>query len=386
MRDGGGRLSGMDVKRAVAMISEAVDPALRGIDAADQAAVDDRLMELDFDLGNRGQHLPVRFQSLGGNTAVAVSLATAWAAAMASSQPLWRLLDPTAKVIPMPQVQIFGGGAHANGRIDVQDLLVIPLGAPSLAEALDYSASIYEAAGKLLEIGDRRFGVADEGGWWPAFDGNRDALEALVRAIEMAGLTPGEDVAIAIDVAASQFGMAGSYRLSRDSVTLDTDGLCELIQDWVERYPIISVEDPVAEDDHYGMTALTKAIGSRVQIIGDDYLVTDATRIEAAAAAGAANAVLIKPNQSGTLTASLQALRAAREHSYAPILSARSGETEDVSVAHLAVGWGAGQIKVGSIARGERTAKWNELLRIEESIGSEAVLAAFEPLMSRRGA
>jgi enolase len=225
-----------------------------------------------------------------------------------------------------------------------------------------------EAAGPLV-------GIADEGGWWPAFSSNEQALDTLVAAIEKAGFRPGEQVGIALDVAASEFRMKGDYQLALDNKKLTTEGMIDLLCGWVARYPILSVEDPLAEDDLEGFIAFSQAVGSKVQIVGDDFLVTDADRLRDAAERKAANSILLKPNQRGTLTETFDARRAAADCGYATIVSARSGETEDVTIAHLAVGWGAGQLKVGSFARGERMAKWNEVLRIEEALGAKARFA-----------
>jgi enolase len=222
--------------------------------------------------------------------------------------------------------------------------------------------------------------VADEGGWWPMFDNNEQALDMLVRAIERAGLVPGRDAAISLDIAASEFGQDGVYTLALEGRRLDRDAWGERLLDWLARYPIASIEDPFAEDDRVGWTAFMRAVAGKVQVIGDDYLVTSAARVEAAALDYACNAVLLKPNQAGTLTEAKAALAAARRHGFATIVSARSGETEDVTVAHLAVGWDAGQLKVGSFARGERMAKWNEVLRIEESLGAQARFAGASAL------
>jgi enolase len=268
----------------------------------------------------------------------------------------------------VPEIQILGGGAHAARRIDIQDLMVVCPTAGSFAEALDRTAAVYRAAGQLLAERGLLQGVADEGGYWPAFDSNEDALDALLRAIESAGLVPGQDAAISLDIAASQFGSRGLYRLARDKRSLDSDGLIELLGRWIERYPIVAIEDPLAEDDPEGFRRFTAAYGDKVQVIGDDLLVTSAVRVRRAAAGRECTAVLVKPNQAGTITETLAALDAARECGLQPIISARSGETEDVTIVHLAVGWEVPQLKVGSFARGERMCKWNEALRIEEAL------------------
>jgi enolase len=375
LRDGGNAFGGYDVTRAVAAVNEAIAPALRGLDAADQAALDARLIALDG-TANKSR--------LGANATLAVSMAAAHAAAAAAGVPLWRHLGGAgAALLPLPQIQIFGGGAHAGRRVDVQDFLVMCPAARSFAEALDWTAEVYRAAGALMQERGALAGVADEGGWWPAFSANEQALEALVRAIERAGFAPGRQVAIALDIAASQFGRNGRYRLGLEGRELDTEGMIAMLTGWVRSYPIASIEDPLAEDDAAGFAAFTAAVGDAVQVVGDDFLVTDAARVRAAA--GAANAVLIKPNQRGTLTETRAAWDAARDVGYAGIVSARSGESEDVTIVHLAVGWGVGQLKVGSFARSERMAKWNEALRIEEALGPRARFAGAAALgRSRR--
>jgi enolase len=264
------------------------------MDAADQAALDARLVALD---GTADK------SRLGANATLAVSMAAAHAAAAAAGVPLYRHLGGDGRtLLPLPQIQIFGGGAHAGRRVDVQDFLVTCPAASGFAEALDWTAEVYRAAGSLMKEAGTLQGVADEGGWWPAFSANEQALETLVRAIERAGFAPGRQVAIALDIAASEFGRDGRYRLGLEGRELDTAGMVELLTGWVRSYPIVSVEDPLAEDDAEGFVAFTRAVGGRVQVVGDDFLVTDAARVRAAAAAGAGNAVLIKPNQRGTLT------------------------------------------------------------------------------------
>ena len=376
LRDGGTRLGGHDVTTAVRNVNGEIAGALRGCDATDQAALDRTLVDLDG-TANRGR--------LGGNALIAVSMAALHAAAGATGRPLWRhLLGGDPALLPLPEIQIFGGGAHAGRRVDIQDFMVLPVGASTFAEALDWTAEVYLAAGARMAKAGRLQGVADEGGYWPVFDTNEEALEFLVGAIEDAGRTPGDDLAISLDVAASEFHEAGRYRLGLDGRAVDSDGLIELLAGWIDRYPIASIEDPVAEDDVAGMQRFTAAVGHRVQIVGDDYLVTSAARVGQAARDRACNALLVKPNQAGTVTETRAALDAARAAGFATIVSARSGETEDVTIAHLAVGWRAGQLKVGSFARSERMAKWNEVLRIEEALGDAAVFAGTDALAAPR--
>ena len=360
LRDGGDAFGGYDVSYAVDNVNFAIAKRVLGMDGADQAGLDAALVELDGTPNKR---------KLGANATLAVSLAAAHAAAAAAGKPLFRHLGGAEGLIPLPQIQIFGGGAHAGRRVDIQDFMVICPNASSFAEALDWTAEVYRAAGMLMAEAGTVMGVADEGGWWPAFATNEQALEMLVRAIERAGLIPGEQVAIALDIAASEFGRDGIYKLGLEGRALDRDAMIEMLLGWIDRYPIISIEDPLAEDDAAGFAAFTQAVGHKIQVVGDDFLVTDAARVRDAARMGAANTVLIKPNQRGTLTETKAAWDAAREVGYGGIVSARSGETEDVSIVHLAIGWGAGQLKVGSFARSERMAKWNEALRIEEALG-----------------
>jgi enolase len=367
LRDGSARFGGLDVLRAVGHVNEDIARALVGTAADDQAALDARLIALD------GTASKTR---LGANATLAVSMAAAHATAASRGVPLHESVGGAgATLMPMPQIQIFGGGAHAGRRVDVQDFMIVCPRAANFAEALEWTAEVYRCAGELLESRGARYGVADEGGWWPAFSTNEEALEALVAAIERAGFVPGADVAIALDIAASDFGRAGRYRLGLEGRELDSDGLIELLLRWTERYPIASIEDPLGEDDPEGFARFTEAAGHRVQVVGDDFLVSHAPLVEQAAAIGAANAVLLKPNQRGTLTETLQAWQAAQAAGYAGIVSARSGETEDTTIVHLAIGWQTGQLKVGSFARSERMAKWNEALRIEERLGRRARFA-----------
>lgn len=367
LRDDGSAFDGMGVSRAVANINGEIAGLLVGRNAETQNEIDEALIRLDG-TANKSR--------LGGNATIAVSMAVLHAAAGARRLPLWRHLAKGDEVmLPMPEIQIFGGGAHAGRRVDIQDFMIMPLGASSFSEAMTMTAEIYRAAGSLMQDAGKLQGVADEGGFWPAFDSNEDALTMLTRAIERAGFIPGEQVGISLDVAASEFRKNGRYVLGLEQRELDSDGLCQLLIDWVDRYAIVSVEDPLAEDDDQGMCRFTAAVGKRIQIIGDDYLVTNAGRVERAAISNACNAVLIKPNQAGTVSETHAALLAARKAGFATIVSARSGESEDVTIVHLSTGWNAGQLKVGSFSRSERMAKWNEAIRIEEALGDRARFA-----------
>jgi enolase len=367
LRDGGDRFGGLDVMRAVGHVNGEITNALVGTKADNQTALDQALIDLD---GTTNK------SRLGANATLAVSMAAAHAMAAASDMPLYRYLG-NGKIgrMPMPQIQIFGGGAHAGRRVDVQDFMVVCPGANSFAQALEWTAEVYRHAGLLMAQRGSLFGVADEGGWWPDFPSNEQALEMLVLAIERAGFIPGDQVAIALDIAASEFGRQGQYRLGLESRALDSDGMIEMLLRWVEKYPIVSIEDPLAEDDALGFSRFTKAIGHRLQIVGDDFLVSNSNLIREAANIGAANTVLLKPNQRGTLSETLQAWKVAQELGYSAIVSARSGETEDTTIVDLAIGWNVGQLKVGSFARSERMVKWNHALRIEEQLGAQARFA-----------
>jgi len=360
---GSGEAKAIDAARAVQNIDTKINAGLKALSASDQGAVDRRLIELD---GTPDK------SRLGANAIVAVSLACAQAAAAAAKLPLWKMLAGERRVaLPVPQIQIFGGGAHARGRVDVQDFMVVCTGAGSFSEALEWTSRVYAAAGARLAKRGLLQGVADEGGYWPAFKSNEEALGELVGAISDAGFEPGGDIGIALDIAATQLRRGRGYHLALENRTLTADQLHAMLLRWIDAYPIVSVEDPFAEDDYAAMATFTKAAGGRVQVVGDDFFVTDALRVRNAA--GACNAVLLKPNQVGTISETLACWHAAKEMGYRAIVSARSGETEDVSIVHLAVGWGVGQLKVGSFARSERMAKWNEGIRIEESLGSKSL-------------
>jgi enolase len=376
--DGGKRLGGFDVQNALDGMRTEIAPALAGLDPFDQGSIDGMLIALD------GTPNKAR---LGGNALTATSLAVLHAAASSRGLPLWRfLLGDSPAILPLPEIQIFGGGAHAGRRTDVQDFMVVAPRVKTFAEALVVTAEIYHAAGAIMAERGLLQGVADEGGWWPAFSTNEEALDTLIGAIERAGLKAGEDAAISLDVAASEFGKGGRYRLGLDKRELDRDGLAELLLGWCARYPILSIEDPFGEDDDEGFEQLTAAVGDRIQVIGDDYLVTSAARVREAARRGTVNAALIKVNQAGTVSEAKAACDEARRSGFGTIVSARSGETEDASIVHLAIGWGAGQLKVGSFARSERMAKWNEALRIEEALGPKAQFAGLDETPMRRRA
>lgn len=364
LRDGGSALRGMGVSKALDGISARIAPALVGADALDQAGVDETLLDLDPS--------PLK-ETLGGNAIVATSLAVLHAAARSRKLPLWRHVSESygyQPSVPLPEIQIFGGGAHAGRRVDIQDFMIMVPGAISFDEVMEITNEVYFAAGDIMAARGKLAGVADEGGWWPIFDSNEEALETLVAAIEKAGEKPGDRVVISLDIAASEFGQNGRYRLSLEDRELDSSAFIDLLGTWLKTYPIVSIEDPVGEDDTAGMIEFSRRFGDRVQIIGDDYLVTNADLVKEASRVGACNAVLVKVNQAGTVTESIMTYEAARAADWGAVVSARSGETEDVSISHLAVGLGCDQLKVGSFTRSERMVKWNECLRIQDELGA----------------
>ncbi len=371
---GSGEAKSIDVGQAVHLVNSEIRSAFLG-KTLEQETLDQLLLSLD---GTPDK------SRLGGNAIVAVSLACAHAAAAAAKEPLWRFLAGKRPVsMPVPQIQIFGGGAHAHGSMDVQDFMIICTGAGSFSESLEWTAEVYRAAGARLAKRNALHGVADEGGYWPAFKSNEEALAELTGAISDAGFEPGADIAIALDIAATQLWRDGRYHLALENRTLSTDQLHTMLLRWIERYPIVSIEDPFAEHDAEAMQSFTRTAGAKIQVVGDDFFVTDAARVRDAE--GACNAVLLKPNQVGTLTETLACWRAAQKAGYGAIVSARSGETEDVSIVHLAVGWGVPQLKVGSFSRSERMAKWNEGLRIEESLGANKLPYPARKLFKARG-
>jgi enolase len=352
LRDGGARFAGLGVREAVRNVIHVLGPGIAGLDATEPEQVDRALCALD---GTE------RLGRLGANAVLAVSLAATIAAAEAARLPLYRFLALGEPLLPLPMVNVLSGGAHAAGAIGIQDVLVVPLGAHSFAEAIEWAWRVRRATAEIAaERGLPAWLAADEGGLGIPLPTSRAALKLLLSGIERSGLKPGEDAAIAVDVAASQFA--------------STDSLLEEVVAWTSSFPIVSVEDPLGEDDWDGWAKATRRL-DRVQVVGDDLFATDAERVSHGISQGAANAILVKPNQAGTLSGARAALMRAREAGYATIVSARSGDTEEAWLADVAVGWRAGQIKVGSTTRSERTAKWNRLLRIEAELGKEAVFA-----------
>ncbi len=357
-RDGGERYGGKGVTGAVGSLLTEIASALAGVDAGDQALVDGTMRELDG-TPNLGR--------LGANAVLSASVASALADARSQRRPLWRVLCPELPpLLPLPMVNVISGGAHAGGLVDVQDFLVVPVGATTFAEAVEWAWRVRAATGDVLrEQGHAVRLVADEGGLAAPLPSNRAALDALLEGIERSGLEPGVEAAIAVDVAATQLLVDGSYVLANENRRLSAAALVDEIAAWVDRYPIVSIEDPLGEDDDTGWRCASSELAGRIQLLGDDLFVTSAERLGTGIRDGIANAVLVKPNQTGTLTDALRVVELAKDAGYATVLSARSGETEDSWLADLAVGWRTGQLKVGSTTRSDRNAKWNRLLRIE---------------------
>lgn len=363
LRDGDpGRYAGKGVRKAVRNVEEVIGPALAGTDPEDQAAVDGRMIELD---GTPGK------SRLGANAILGVSCAVARAAAMARGVPLWRhLAGDRGASLPVPMVNILSGGLHAGRQFEFQDFLAAPYGFDTYSESLCAACAIHRAAKELLdERGCVLTGVADEGGWGPRLPANETALEVLTAAIERAGFRPGEQVVIAIDAASSHFYVDGRYYLRSEERWVSRGEMIDLLAGWAERFPVFSIEDGLAEDDWEGWERLTRRLGNRLQLLGDDLFVTNPGRLERGIRSGVANAVLVKMNQIGTLTETFQVIDRASEAGYRAVISARSGETEDDFLADLAVASGAGQIKVGSVTRSSRLSKYNRLLEIEQRSG-----------------
>ena len=375
LRDGdAARYGGKGVRRAVANIHHEIAPHVVGLIVTDQVHLDRTLCRID------GTPNKAR---LGANAILGVSLACAHAAAASRQQPLWRYLDPAGKArLPLPMVNLISGGFHAGGNLDFQDFLLLPIGAGSFSAALEMTVQVYRAvSATLIENGFEGVLVGDEGGFGPRLRDNEEAVTLILKAITRAGFVPGRDAALALDVAATHFYERGRYRLRAEGGTaLTSDELVRLLERWVDSYPILSIEDGMAEDDWESWRELTVALGQRVQLVGDDLFVTNPERLRRGVEARIANSVLVKVNQIGTLTETLEVIDLARSAGYRPIISARSGETEDTTIADLAVATGAGQIKIGSVARSERLAKYNQLLRIEEQMGAKANFAGWQPI------
>jgi enolase 1/2/3 len=364
LRDGGGRYLGKGVRGAVRNINEEIAPALIGVDAFDQREVDRILVDLDG-TGDKSR--------LGANAVLGASLAVAKAAADELDLPLFRYVGGAgAHLLPVPLMNVLNGGAHADNNIDVQEFMIAPFGAASFSEALQMGSEIYHALKKVILGRGLSTGVGDEGGFAPDLESNEEALGLLMEAIAAAGYAPGGEVAIAIDVAASELFSEGSYRFEGEGATLDVAAMVEMYEGLIGRYPIVSIEDPLGEEDWEGWRLLTERLGGRVQLVGDDLFATNVERLARGIESKAANAILIKVNQIGTLTETAEAVELAHRAGYSAVISHRSGETEDATIADLAVAWGAGQIKTGATARSERVAKYNQLLRIEEQLGESA--------------
>jgi enolase len=364
LRDGGSAWAGKGVTRAVANVNSEIAEAVAGTDATDQAGLDRALIDLD------GTPTKAR---LGANAILGVSLAAAHAAAAEEGLALWRYLGgEAAHVLPVPMMNVLNGGAHADNRIDFQEFMVVPVGAPSFSEALRTGAEVFHALKATLKDVGLGTAVGDEGGFAPDLGSNEEALQVLVKGIEAAGLRPGDDVAIALDPATSEIFSQDGYVLEHEGRTLSAQDMVALWADLAERYPIVSIEDGMDEEDWEGWRALTQRLGDRVQLVGDDLFVTNTQRLRHGIEQGVGNSILVKVNQIGTLTETLEAIAMAREAGYTVVMSHRSGETEDVTIADLAVATGCGQIKTGAPSRSDRVAKYNQLLRIEEALGADA--------------
>ena len=363
LRDGDkSRYGGKGVRKAVGHVNQEIAAALRGAEASDQRGIDERLINLDG-TANKSR--------LGANAVLGVSLAVARAAALAAGQPLYRYLAGDGELLlPVPMMNILNGGKHAQTRVDFQEFMVVPAGAPSYGEGLRWGAEVFHALKQTLHERGLSTGQGDEGGFAPELEANEDAMTLLVQAIERSGHQPGKEVFIALDPAASELYRDGRYELTGEGRTLQAQEMVALWESWVERYPVISIEDGLAEDDWDGWRTLTAQLGKRLQLVGDDIFVTNVVRLRHGIEGGIANSILIKLNQIGTLTETLETMATARRAGYSTVISHRSGETEDTFIADLAVATGAGQIKTGAPSRSERVAKYNRLLQIEEEVGS----------------
>ena len=367
LRDGGERYLGKGVLKAVENINEKITDEIAGFEADDQRLIDQALIKLDG-TDNKSE--------LGANAILGVSIATAKAAAESAALPLYRYIGgPNAHVLPVPMMNILNGGAHADSGVDVQEFMIAPIGAESFAEALRMGAEVYHALKAVLKDKGLSTGLGDEGGFAPSVDSTKAALDVIVDAIKKAGFEPGKDVALALDVASSEFFKDGKYHFEGGEHTAEE--MSKVYEELIDEYPIVSIEDPLQEDDWDGYTTLTAAIGEKVQIVGDDFFVTNPARLQEGIEKKAANALLVKVNQIGTLTETFDAVELAHRNGYRTMMSHRSGETEDTTIADLAVALNCGQIKTGAPARSERVAKYNQLLRIEQELGDGAVYAGY---------
>ena len=373
LRDGdAARYGGKGVLKAVEAVNQELADVLIGFDAGDQLKLDQTMIELDG-TANKGR--------LGANAILGISLAVAKAAAASAHLPLYRYLGgANARTLPVPQMNIVNGGAHADNPIDIQEFMIMPVGAESLSEAVRVGAEVFHALKRQLKEAGHSTNVGDEGGFAPNLNSATEALDFVLRAIEAAGYRPGEDVALALDCAATEFYADGAYELAGEGNTLTSDEMVDYLADLTRRYPIVSVEDGMAEDDWEGWAALTEAVGERVQLVGDDIFVTNPERLSEGIMRHVANAILVKVNQIGTLSETLQTVEMAQKAGYGVVMSHRSGETEDATIADLAVATNCGQIKTGSLSRSDRLAKYNQLIRIEEQLGGAARYAGKEVL------
>ena len=378
LRDGGKRFLGKGVARAVANVNEKLGPRLRGREAREQEAIDRMMIEMDGS-PNKGR--------FGANAILGVSLAVAQAQARAQGISLYRYLGGTgARTLPVPMLNVLNGGVHADNNVDVQEFMIVPHGMKSFAGALQSGAEIFQTLKKVLHDRSYSTSVGDEGGFAPRVKSNAEAIELLLEAITKAGYKPGTQIALALDVASSEFYENGDYVFKKsDGRKRGRNEMVRLYEDWVRQYPIISIEDPFAEDDWQGWQMMTAALGKRIQLVGDDVFVTNKSRLQRGIESDVANSILVKVNQIGTLTETLETMELAKKWGYTTVMSHRSGETEDVTIADLAVATNAGQIKTGAPCRGERTAKYNQLLRIEEELGAKAIYAGKKALRARRG-
>jgi enolase len=378
LRDGGKRFLGKGVMRAVKNVKEKIAPRLRGKEAKDQQTLDAIMIALD-NTANKG--------ALGANAILGVSLAAAHAEARAQRLPLYRYLGGAqAKTLPVPMLNVLNGGAHADNNVDIQEFMIVPHGLASFKKALTAGAEIFQMLKKILHDRSLSTAVGDEGGFAPRVGSNAEAIELLLEAITQAGYRAGSQVVLALDVAASEFYDNGKYVFKKSDGRARASGeMVRLYEDWVRQYPIISIEDGCAEDDWEGWKTLTEALGKKVQLVGDDLFVTNQLRLKRGIDAGVANSILVKVNQIGTLSETLATMALAKQAGYTTVMSHRSGETEDVTIADLAVATQAGQIKTGAPCRGERTAKYNQLLRIEEELGRRALFAGKKAFHVRRG-